>query len=128
MPLQRRTFRQRRKDCLTLQRGDGGWAPSPYLPERRLRDKSGALGPVGTGALPVTDAAYRRGVEFLIKTREKDGIVGARSESRPEIPALFRERLPVPGHDQWISAAATARAVVVLAGYLGEGTNRLARR
>ena len=66
-----------------------------------------------TGVLSPNDPVYRRGVQFLLNTRQKDGSWRVRSRA-PKFQPYFESGFPY-GHDQWISSAATARAVVALA-------------
>jgi hypothetical protein len=67
-------------------------------------------------AAVVADILKREGVQFLIGTRAKDGSWHVASRA-PKFQPYFESGFPY-GHDQWISAAATARAVVVLTRYL----------
>ena len=64
------------------------------------------------GAIPVSDAAYKRGVDFLLKTQLADGSWYVRSRAIPLQP-YFEGGFP-HGNDQWISAAATNWAALAL--------------
>jgi squalene cyclase len=112
------------KGLLALQRADGGWAPRPYLQSDAYATSQALWVLSDTHMLPLTDAAYRRGVQFLLRTRAQDGSWHVPSRA-PKFQPYFESGFPY-GHDQWISAAATARSVVVLTGLLGEGTNQRA--
>jgi len=57
-------------------------------------------------------AWYRRGVAFLMRTREADGSWHVRSRAFGFQP-YFESGFP-HGHDPWISIAATAWAVIAL--------------
>ena len=107
------------KDSWPCNEAMEGGRPGPTcqaMPTRRAR----RCGCCRTrAALQVTDAAYRRGVQFLVKTRAKDGTWHVPSRA-PKFQPYFESGFPY-GHDQWISAAATARAVVVLAGSSARG-------
>jgi hypothetical protein len=65
------------------------------------------------GLLKPADAAYARGVAYLLRTQFPDGSWYVRSRS-PKLQPYFQSAFPYE-HDQWISAAATARAVMALA-------------
>ena len=73
------------------------------------------------GALPVTDKAYKRGIEFLLKTQLEDGSWYVKSRSIPFQP-YFESGFP-HGHDQWISAAASNWATMALALSIGPTPN-----
>jgi ankyrin repeat protein len=104
------------KALLALQRPDGGWAPSPYLASDAYATSQALWVLAETGTAAVTDSSYRRGIQFLLQTRAPDGTWYVRSRA-PKFQPYFESGFPY-GHDQWISAAATARAVIVLAGTL----------
>jgi hypothetical protein len=98
---------------LKLQKDDGGWTQTPYLD----------TDPYATGlvlhtlyearVLKASDSAYQRGVAYLLRTQFPDGSWYVRSRS-PKLQPYFQSAFPYE-HDQWISAAATARAVMALA-------------
>jgi hypothetical protein len=124
-----------RADLLKTQRSDGGWSQldvpdetgpiSPGKTARRttpltlgLDSDAYATGSVLmalhlAGALPTQDPAYRRGLEFLVRTQRSDGSWFVKSRSKPFQP-YFESGFP-HGKDQFISAAATAWAVGALA-------------
>ena len=60
------------------------------------------------------DAAYRSGVRYLLDTQWPDGSWYVRSRA-PKFQPYFQSGFPFE-HDQWISAAGTAWAVLALAG------------
>jgi hypothetical protein len=63
--------------------------------------------------LKPSDSAYQRGVAYLLRTQFPDGSWYVRSRS-PKLQPYFQSAFPYE-HDQWISAAAAARAVMALA-------------
>jgi hypothetical protein len=65
------------------------------------------------GFLKKSDAAYARGVGYLLKTQFPDGSWYVRSRS-PKLQPYFQSAFPYD-HDQWISTSATAMAVMALA-------------
>jgi ankyrin repeat protein len=106
------------QEVLASQRSDGGWSDIPSLPS----------GPYATGlslvalhnaGLAVSDPAYQRGVQYLLKTQQEDGSWYARTRAlafQPYFDAGFPHT-----YDQWISAAATSWATMALALALPDG-------
>ena len=100
-------------DLLRTQRSDGGWGQLD-------RSKSDAYA-TGTALvalhladdLATDDSAYRRGLEFLVKTQTDDGSWHVASRSRP-IQSYFETGFP-HGKDQFISMSATGWATAALA-------------
>jgi ankyrin repeat protein len=97
---------------LELQRDDGGWAQTQYL-----QSDAYATGMVletlfRTGLLKASDPTYRRGVAFLLRTQFPDGSWYVRSRA-PKFQPYFQSGFPFD-HDQWISSAGTAWAVMAL--------------
>jgi hypothetical protein len=99
------------KALLELQRPDGGWGGNPNLASDAYATSEALCALYETG-MAAGDAAYQRGVRFLLETRESDGSWHVRSRA-PKFQPYFESGFP-HDHDQWISAAATARAVVAL--------------
>jgi ankyrin repeat protein len=95
-----------------LQRPDGGWPQLATLPSDAF-GTAVALYALRQARTPVSDAAYRRGVQFLLANQESDGSWHVRSRS-PRVQPYFQSGFPHE-HDQWISTAATAWAVTSLA-------------
>jgi ankyrin repeat protein len=102
------------KVLLSGQRSDGGWsqrmhlASDPYMTGLALR----ALRE--SGQLRGGDAAYRKGVEYLLRIQMDDGSWYVRSRA-VKLQPYFQSGFPYD-HDQWISYAATAYATAALAG------------
>ena len=115
-----------RRDLLTLQRADGGWAQLPTL-ESDAYATGSALVALHEARLGVTSAPYRRGVEFLLRTQHRDGSWHVRSRSHPT-QIFFESGFP-HGEDQFISAAATNWATQALIATVSPPTsNRAGRR
>ena len=107
-------IRDAARELLATQRADGGWT---QLDERQLTDAY-ATGEAlvalrESGAVEATDPAYRKGVEYLLRTQIADGSWFVESRSEP-IQAAFASGFPYGPH-QWVSAAATGWAVTALA-------------
>lgn len=100
------------KALLGLQRPDGGWSPNPHLQSDAYATGQALWVLLETGSLKPADTAYRRGVQFLVNTRQNDGSWHVRSRA-PKFQPYFESGFPHE-HDQWVSSAATARAVLAL--------------
>ena len=71
-----------------------------------------ALVALQTAGLSVSDAAYERGVRFLLNTQQEDGSWYVRTRAMAFQP-YFDAGFP-HGFDQWISAAGTSWATMAL--------------
>jgi len=100
------------RDLLAQQRSDGGWAQNPDMSSDAYETglSLSALATAGSGW--VKNAAYRRGVDYLMRTEEADGSWHVRSRAFGFQP-YFESGFP-HGHDQWISMAATAWSAMAL--------------
>jgi ankyrin repeat protein len=105
------------RQLLAEQRADGGWAQMPAFASDAY-----ATGEVlfalheGIG-LPVDNAAYQRGVSFLLKTQEADGSWRVKSRLNPPAivsPPFVNVEFPPFQHDQFISIMATSWATTAL--------------
>jgi ankyrin repeat protein len=99
------------RDLLAQQRPDGGWAQTPYLPSDAYATGQ-VLYTLRELGVVSSDAALRRGVEYLIKTQRDDGSWYVKSRAM-KIQPYFESGFPY-GHDQWISSAGTAWAAMGL--------------
>lgn len=96
---------------LKEQRADGGWGQLAGLDSDAWAAGS-ALHALHLAGIAPTHAAYRRGVDFLLRTQFSDGSWWVRSRAWPFQPH-FDSAFP-HGRDQWISAAGTAWATAAL--------------
>jgi N-acyl-D-amino-acid deacylase len=97
---------------LALQRSDGGWSDLATMGSNAYATGK-ALVALQTAGLAVSDAAYQRGVRYLLRTQEQDGSWYVKSRAltfQPYFDAGFPH-----GFDQWISAAGTNWATMALA-------------
>jgi ankyrin repeat protein len=101
------------KALTAQQRADGGWAQNSNLESDAFATGETLWALLECGALRPSDAAYLRGVEYLLNTQWPDGSWYVRSRA-PKIQPYFQSGFPFE-HDQWISSAATAWAVMALA-------------
>jgi ankyrin repeat protein len=105
-------IRDAKSHLLSLQREDGGWgqlttmAPDAYATGQ-------ALFALKTAGVAPSDAAYRRGVAYLLRTQMPDGSWFVQSRALAFQP--YRETGFPYGRSQFISAAATSWAVMALA-------------
>lgn len=94
-----------------LQRPDGGWSDLPTM-ESNAYATGRTLVALHTAGLPVTDPAYKRGVQFLLNTQMEDGSWYVKTRALALQP-YFDNGFPY-GVDQWISAAGTSWATMAL--------------
>jgi ankyrin repeat protein len=104
------------KALMVRQRADGGWGGNPNLASDAFATSEALCAIFDAGLITAKDPDYLRGVQFLLGTRAMDGSWHVASRA-PKFQPYFESGFPY-GHDQWISAAATARAVVVLSRYI----------
>lgn len=95
----------------TMQRKDGGWSQLPGMPPDAFATGL-ALYAMAEGGVPASHASYRKGLNFLIETQAPDGTWHVKSRALPVQP-YFESGYPY-GHDQWISTAGTAYAVMAI--------------
>ena len=111
------------KELLAKQRDDGGWAQLDSFdaekgqPEAATKSDAYATGTAlvaihQAGGLATSDAAYQRGVTYLLKTQLDDGSWHVASRSKP-FQAYYESGFP-HGPDQFISCAATGWATWAL--------------
>jgi hypothetical protein len=108
------------------QRADGGWAQTRYLESDAFGTASVLYSLRKAGLLQVSDAAYQRGVKFLLDRQFPDGSWYVRSRA-VKLQPYFQSGFPFD-HDQWISNSATAYAVMALAPVAAGQQPRLAQR
>ncbi|HXG93921.1 MAG TPA: ankyrin repeat domain-containing protein [Blastocatellia bacterium] len=101
------------RELIAQQRADGGWAQLPSLASDAYATGLALVALRQAGAIQASDPAFKRGIEFLLKTQLEDGSWYVRSRSVPLQP-YFEGGFP-HGNDQWISAAATNWAAMALA-------------
>ena len=101
------------RGLLAEQRADGGWAQLPTLPSDAYASGEALVALNQSGAIRVNAPAFRRGIDFLMKSQRADGSWYARSRAIPFQP-YFETGFPY-GKDQFVSAAATNWAAMALA-------------
>jgi len=98
---------------LAAQQADGGWRQREALSSDAYATGQTLYALAKSGVVSPTDAAYRRGVTFLLTTQADNGAWRVSSRA-PKFQAYFNSGFPYGG-DQWISAWATGWATMALA-------------
>jgi len=104
---------QAAKELLAGQHEDGGWAQVPGMTSDAYATGQALVALSESGSATLTNRAYKKGIEFLLRTQAEDGTWFVESRSVP-IQAYFESGFPYGVH-QWVSAAATAWATTALA-------------
>src|SRR5258708_6131073 len=99
------------RELLAKQRPDGGWSDLDSM-ESSAYGTGKSLFALQTAGLPVSDAAYERGVRFLLNTQVEDGSWYVKTRAMAFQP-YFDAGFP-HGFDQWISAAGSSWATMAL--------------
>jgi ankyrin repeat protein len=97
---------------IATQRGDGGWSQNPNLASDAFASGESLWALQEAGVLKPSEPVYQRGVEYLVTT-QREGSWHVRSRA-PKFQPYFQSGFPYE-HDQWVSSAATAWAVMALA-------------
>lgn len=106
-------IRRARDELLTVQRPDGGWSQLADLASDAYATGSVLVALHEAGGLPTDDAAYRRGLAYLIANQQRDGSWHVVSRAKP-FQTYFESGYP-HGKDQFISCAAAGWATTALA-------------
>ncbi len=99
------------QELRSKQRADGGWGQTDHLASDAYATGE-ALWALHECGVPSSDAAFRRGVAFLLGTQNDDGSWHVVSRALKFQP-YFQSGFPYD-HDQWISQAGTAMATIAL--------------
>jgi hypothetical protein len=100
------------RDLLDTQRKDGGWAQAAKMESDAYATGTALVALHQVGGLAVTDAAYQRGLKFLLDEQLDDGSWYVKSRSRP-FQTYFESGFP-HGADQFVAAAASSWATAAL--------------
>ena len=104
------------------QQPDGGWNSRAGLPSDAYSTAEALWALHDAAGIPTSDPAFRRGIDYLLRTQAADGTWHVHSRLRPPAPVsppYFETGHPY-AHDQFISAMAESWAVVALAQMLPE--------
>jgi N-acyl-D-amino-acid deacylase len=99
------------KELVGKQRTDGGWGQTDYNQSDAFATGE-ALWALHESGMTSSDPVYRRGMDFILRTQQEDGTWHVVSRSFGFQP-YFQSGFPYE-HDQWISQAGTAMAVIGL--------------
>jgi ankyrin repeat protein len=108
-------------ELLGVQESDGGWSSLPGRSSDAYSTGEALVALTDSGGVPVSDSAFRRGIEFLLRTQSADGtwhVVSRLHPPAPLSPDYFESDYPY-GHDQFLSAMGASWAVMALARALG---------
>ncbi len=104
------------RDLLALQRPDGGWSEIPHMASEAYSTGEALVALAQAGAVPPANAAWQKGLRFLLSTQQDDGSwhVRTRMVSPAAVSPPYFESGFAYGHDQFLSTAATAWAAMGL--------------
>ncbi len=103
------------------QQDDGGWNSIEGRSSDAYSTGEALVALHDAGGVAITDPAWRRGIEWLVRTQAADGSWHVASRLHPPAPVsppYFETGYPY-GHDQFISAMGGSFAVIALAEALG---------
>jgi ankyrin repeat protein len=105
------------KDLFSVQGADGGWASLDGRESDAYSTGQALVALHDSGEVPVADAHWQRGIDWLLKTQAADGSWHTRTRLYPPAPLsppYYESGLPY-GHDQFLSAQGGAWADIALA-------------
>lgn len=97
---------------LASQHADGGWGQNPNLPSDAYATGQTLYALYHAADVSISDAAFERGLRYLLATQFEDGSWHVKSRS-PKFQPYFESGFP-HGQDQWISSSATGWASMAL--------------
>lgn len=105
------------RQLLDLQREDGGWSQLPELASDAYATGEVLVALHEGAGVPISDPAYQRGLQFLLKTQQADGSWRVTSRLHPPAPVsppYVNTEFPPFQHDQFVSIMATNWATAAL--------------
>jgi len=108
---------------IAQQRPDGGWAQLSTLETDAYATGQALVALLQSGQLTVTDPVIRRGIDYLLRTQQRDGSWLVRTRAFPF--QTYRDGGFPHGKDQFISAAGTSWAVMALSLAIPEASSAL---
>jgi hypothetical protein len=120
-----RLTKRRANAILAGQQPDGGWRQREGLRSDAYATGESLYAIAEAGGVSTASAAYRKGVQFLLRTQGADSSWFVPSRS-PRIQAYFEGGFPY-GRDQWISSWATAWAALAMTKAIEPPVTRAAR-
>ncbi|MBM3877789.1 MAG: hypothetical protein FJ386_13915 [Verrucomicrobia bacterium] len=119
-------IKQAVKELLDTQRADGGWEQLAGMDTDAYATSSALVALHQAGGLPTADAAYQRGLRYLLDKQLADGSWLVTSRSKP-IQTYFESGYP-HGTNQFISISAAGWATTALALAFPSATNARAAK
>ncbi len=113
------------RDLASQQQADGGWASLDGRDSDAYSTGEALVALHDGGGVPIADANWQRGIDWLLKTQAADGSWHTHTRLYPPAPLsppYFESGLPY-GHDQFLSAQGGAWADIALAYALGPATH-----
>lgn len=113
----RATVAKLSRNLLASQQSDGGWNSRDGLPSDAYSTGETLVALARIDSSRTSEAGWKRGIQFLLRTQAADGSWHVRSRLIPPAPVsppYFETGYPY-GHDQFISAMGAAWAVQALA-------------
>jgi hypothetical protein len=107
-------------ELLKTQREDGGWEQLPGMSSDAYATATALVALHEAGKVAPTDAAYRRGLKWLLDAQQDDGSWYVKTRSKP-IQTYYESGYP-HGEDQFISITAAGWATTALAYALPKST------
>ncbi len=101
-----------RQEVIALQRADGGWGDLPTISASSAFATGRAMVALNNAGMPVSDAVYQRGMQYLLNHQQPDGSWFVRTRALALQP-FFETGFP-HGVNQSISAAGTGWAAMAL--------------
>lgn len=105
-------LRSAARGLIMQQRQDGGWAQLPTLETDAYATGQALVALLESEQVTVMDPVVRRGMDYLLRTQDRDGSWLVRSRAFPF--QKYRDGGFPHGKDQFISAAGTSWAVMAL--------------
>jgi hypothetical protein len=105
------------REWIAQQGADGGWRQLPQLTADAYATGI-TLYALYEAGIPATDAAYKKGIQFLLKNQYQDGSWFVKTRAFPVQPQM-ESGYPF-GYNQWISAAGASWASMAIAYTLPE--------
>ena len=104
------------RELAMLQRADGGWGQLPHMPSDAYATGEALFALRESGAISLTDPAWRKGIRYLLSTQDTHGVwhVHTRMTSpAPVSPPYLESGFPY-GHDQFVSMDGACWSILAL--------------
>ena len=115
------------RELKATQQPDGGWASLDGHASEAYSTGEALWALHNAAGVPTSDAAWRRGIDYLLRTQAQDGswhVVSRLHPPAPVSPPYFETGHPY-GHDQFISTMGESWAVIALAQMISQVESKL---